>query len=152
MKSKLSESLLSNMSEKDRRKISNRITLLRQNHLKLSQTQFASALKISQTYLSLLENGRKEISMPILMQISNIFRVNLDWLLYGNGDTFLSESAASESFLQMTRIDALKNLKKVYGLKSSELRLLSWYLDLSSADRSALAAALQSLFRIVSQK
>ena len=152
MENPFPESLLSAMSEQELRAISDRIALLRQKHLKLSQTQFASALKISQTYLSLLENYRKSSTVSVLMQISNIFKVNLDWLLYGDGEIFLPEGFTGESFLKITRIDALKNLKEAYSLKPSELRFISWYLELSSADRSAFTSALQSLFRIIPQK
>ena len=49
-----------------------------------SQMQFARRIGISQSYLSAVERGEKEIGAEALLRISREFGKSLEWLLTGN--------------------------------------------------------------------
>ena len=49
-----------------------------------SQVQFARRIGISQSYLSAVERGEKEIGAEALLRISREFGKSLEWLLTGN--------------------------------------------------------------------
>jgi DNA-binding XRE family transcriptional regulator len=54
--------------------------------LKLTPTQFASAIGVQRTTLQHILSGRNEPSLKIIMAIHNSFPdVELEWLLYGKG-------------------------------------------------------------------
>ena len=54
--------------------------------LKLTPTQFASAIGVQRTTLQHIISGRNEPSLKIIMAIHNSFPdVELEWLLYGKG-------------------------------------------------------------------
>lgn len=60
--------------------IGNAIKLIRQYH-NFNQTQLASKLSISTSYLSELESGKKEPTLDILQRYSNVFDVPLSSLV-----------------------------------------------------------------------
>ena len=51
---------------KNTKSMAARITYLRNDILHMTQAEFASTLKISQTYLCLLESGKKSITEAII--------------------------------------------------------------------------------------
>ena len=59
---------------------------------KMSQSELADALRISQTYLSLLEGDRKKPSETLLELIIYRFDIQRDWLYHGEGSPTLSEN------------------------------------------------------------
>jgi transcriptional regulator with XRE-family HTH domain len=71
-------------------------------HLKLNQKNFSEMLGIRQNYLSRYENGEYEVADELKLQILKIIyqnykkRINLDWLLTGEGLMFLSEEPIHE--------------------------------------------------------
>jgi transcriptional regulator with XRE-family HTH domain len=139
---------LNTLTDEELSAIAGRITYLRSKVLQMTQSQFASRVKISQTYLSLLENNKKEINVPTLLQICKSFHVNLDWMIYGvGGDDSIFESAdiTSGYLIQTSRENALNELQLAYSLKSNEMDFISWYLSISPEKRQKLAAALRTL-------
>lgn len=60
--------------------ISNAIRVIRQYH-NINQTQLASKLSISTSYLSELESGKKEPTLDILRKYSTFFNVPLSSLV-----------------------------------------------------------------------
>lgn len=60
-----------------------RITQLRR-HLGLSQSQLAQQLHISPSTLGMYEQGRRTPSIDILVQLSKIFNISLDYLITGS--------------------------------------------------------------------
>ena len=49
-----------------------------------TQYAFATRIGVSQSYLSAMERGEKEIGAEILLKISNEFGKSLGWLLTGS--------------------------------------------------------------------
>lgn len=127
---------LTDLSPAEFQQIANRIAYLRQDVLCMSQQQFADTVGISQTYLSLLENQKKEFNMELLMQIISSLDVNLDWLIYGLGGDENIFQARRNKIRQQE--DALTCLKKAYSLKNSDIEFIQRYISLSDKDRSAL--------------
>ena len=141
-------SLLHKLTHTEISDIAKRIIYLRSTILHMTQLQFATAVNISQTYLSLLENNKKDINMSTILQISSSLRVNLDWLIYGIGDDnniFQAENITKDYLLQISRAAALHELQTSYALKSNEVEFISWYLNLSSKERQCYASALKTI-------
>lgn len=59
-----------------------RIQQLRIQH-GYTQEEFAKALNIDRSNLSRIESGRRGCSLDLLVQLSNIFGVTLDYLVFG---------------------------------------------------------------------
>ncbi|WP_295714191.1 helix-turn-helix transcriptional regulator [Mucilaginibacter sp.] len=58
--------------------------------LNLKQNEFATALKITQSYLSALETGRKNVTNKIVEILIEKFKISPEWYYNNNGDIFNS--------------------------------------------------------------
>jgi len=56
--------------------------------LNLSQKEFASRISISQAALSQLESGKTSLSIGTVYKLVEVFGINTDWLLFGEGHIF----------------------------------------------------------------
>lgn len=63
------------------------LKLLRDD-LGLSQKEFANKLKVSDTTISKLENGERNITDRMLIQICDTFNVRSEWLRTGKGNIY----------------------------------------------------------------
>lgn len=59
-----------------------RIELLRKN-AKLSQSEFASLVGITQSALIKIENGETLVDFALLKRIATAMRCDISWLMYG---------------------------------------------------------------------
>jgi transcriptional regulator with XRE-family HTH domain len=50
-----------------------------------TQSEFARRIGVSQSYLSYIERGEKEIGAETLLRISREFHRTIEWLLTGKG-------------------------------------------------------------------
>lgn len=140
--------LLNNLSSDEIAGISKRIIYLRNSILHMTQSQFANHVKISQTYLSMLENGKKEILDSTICQIATSLHVNLDWLVYGIGgdeNIFQSETITKEYFEDAAKNAVLSDLQAAYSLKPNEIDFVTWFLNLSSKDKQKYIAAVGAI-------
>lgn len=131
-------SFLQNLSDDQYSGIASRISYLRNNILQITQSQFAAMLKISQTYLSMVENGKKPISDSTIKILINTLSVNFEWLVYGVGgddEIFLSKSITKEYLKSSAQSDALSGLQSAYSLNTSETDFIAWFLALSREER-----------------
>lgn len=72
-------------------RLGERIKFVRKNN-KLNQTDFASLLGISQTHVSKIEKDVENPSETLLLLISFLFAVNIDWLKNGQGKKEIDDS------------------------------------------------------------
>ena len=82
--------------------------------LNLTQKEFSEKLGITQSFLSALELGNRDITGSVLKTLIVIFEVSTDWLITGKGSMFLYETKngneqKSEQIVQNSEI--LKKLK-----------------------------------------
>ena len=73
-----------------------RIRVIRKR-LNLSQKKFAEILGISLITLQRYEKGEREPSSEVLVNIKQKFKVNMNWLLTGEGKMFLEEDEKENS-------------------------------------------------------
>jgi len=69
----------------------NRIRELRKDILKLSQQAFADGLGVSRGYLGDIETGRCEPSYNFLQALSDVYNVNINWIMRGTGSVYNEE-------------------------------------------------------------
>ncbi len=70
--------------------IGQRLKYLRENLLKLSQSELAKALGVKRTTLASWEQGKSEINYEIANKLLKQFRVNINWLLTGVGTPLIN--------------------------------------------------------------
>ena len=73
------------------KKVKERIKELRKT-LKMSQDTFAEKLSLTKNYISLVENGNRNLSEQSIKVLCSIFNVNEEWLRTGNGKMFIEKS------------------------------------------------------------
>lgn len=144
MKTNTNINLLEDLSSSDKKAIVKRICQLRSDILHLTQEQFANHTGISQSYLSQLESGRKELHMNIINQICTALQVDLYWLIFGAGQPFVSDipSSTIDILKESKRSVALFNLQKAFSLKDSDMEFISRYINLPLKERSSFINAL----------
>ena len=71
--------------------ISNRFKNIRKI-LKLSQTEFASELDITKQAISNIETSKSAPGLNVLFKLHKKFNVNLNYVLCGSGEAFLSNA------------------------------------------------------------
>lgn len=76
-------------------------------HANMSQGEFAATLDLSQNYMTMLENGKRNPSERTLNDICEKFNVNPVWLRNGEGEPFV-ELTADEKVQQVLG-DVLKD-------------------------------------------
>ncbi|MFH4903775.1 helix-turn-helix transcriptional regulator [Staphylococcus cohnii] len=106
----------------------------------LKQTDFANLLNISQSYLSDLENSRKNISVATAKQIAKKLNVTMGYLTSGNkmyGD--LTDEEKKDQFLKLNKELAKSNTTREQKLKNNLLELIKTdlqYLDVHFLNNS----------------
>lgn len=96
-------------------------------HLKLSQTDFATKIGVTRGVIANIEAGLVEIKDYVLKLICSVFNVNEEWILTGAGEMFAKS--------KQTMLD---DLVSAHGLTEKETAIVSAFLDLSPAGRSAI--------------
>lgn len=134
-------------SNEEFKNIATRITYLRNNILHMTQDEFSSALKISQTYLSLIESGKKAVSKATIKNVLLTFNVNMEWLMFGIGsdDEIFLNHTSKESILQSMPDSSLDALKKAYQLTDNELHFVQWFVTLPSKEREMFLSSLDCI-------
>jgi len=80
----------------------------------LTQKVFAKSLGIAQGFLSEIEKGKKQPSDTLLLALSYRYKINIDWLLSGEGEMYNKEGGmAPESLAKIDIKDMpLYNIKE----------------------------------------
>lgn len=102
----------------DNKKIGANIRLARVKKM-MSQSELAKLLGVTQTHMSNLERGRCGITVTMLNELTNIFEVETDTLLYGtpvtNSDTSLAGVVKNGGIENYTLGDLIKAAKLLDG-------------------------------------
>lgn len=115
--------------------MNNRIKALRKN-LGLSQDTFADKLGLTKNYISLVENGNRNLSEQSIKVLCSIFNVNEDWIRYGKGNMFLDKSKDEEiaemlADIQLSGEDSFKHrlVSALSKLNEDEWNMLEKLID-----------------------
>jgi len=118
--------------------MNNRIVELRKA-LGLSQTEFAESLGITQNFISLVENGKRDFSSRTKNTLCALYKVNLIWLETGVGEMFDKERTDVELAESVADIYNNKNLSD--EAKETIVRIMH-YVSLLSEDNKETVLAL----------
>ena len=104
-----------------------RIKALRKE-LKMSQDVFAEKLGLTKNYISLVENGNRNLSEQSIKVLCSILNVNEEWLRTGNGKMFKSRTREQEigAFVSDTMALGDENFQKKLVLALSRLDTKDW--------------------------
>ena len=119
-------SVLDNLSDEEMAAVIQRIIYLRSNISHMTQAEFSKIIGVSQTYISLLEAGRKPLTFSAYNKIVVSFKVSPNWLLYGNGDHVFNSQEPSKPKM-----------------------FVEWYQNLPYEDQCAIADAVETISDIV---
>lgn len=95
--------------------------------MNLSQTSFGEPLCISQAAIGQYEKGVRGISLRLLKQISQEYKVSLDWLRYGEGEMFINDSST-----------VVEKLAKELNMTQREMNVLTVFLKFPPEDRQKI--------------
>jgi len=84
--------------------------------LKLNQTEFSNKINVTQSAVSQIEKNIISPSSDVLINISNTYNVNLNWLLTGKGDMFLGQTPQTSEF-QANNNELEKQQKRLQDLQ-----------------------------------
>lgn len=104
----------------------NRIKLLRIQQHK-TQKYFADMLYISPSYLALIEQGKRTVTIDVLTQIAKVCDVSTDYLLFGNYNE--QEDNNLRTFQRLVKDYSPQELKKA-------LRIAEFYLSMENSSDS----------------
>lgn len=103
--------------------------------LGLNQKEMGYRLKLSQTHISSLENGTRELTDRIISDICRVFNVNKNWLHTGEGDMFVQSATFSlDEYAQKNQLTEL------------ELDIIKSYMDLNKEVRQSILNTAQQIF------
>ncbi|UCH92927.1 MAG: helix-turn-helix transcriptional regulator [Candidatus Aminicenantes bacterium] len=105
-------------------------------HLNLKQRKFAEILNTSVVNLSEIERGRKKPGVELLIYLSRQYRVNLTYLLHGEGDMFRPEKVTKGVTIE----DGL------FGHYTEEVKEMLWLMQNSLMARGAIIAMAKEYF------
>lgn len=95
--------------------------------LGLSQRDFGIRLGVTDSAISIIESGRRNITEQMEKSICREFNVNYDWLKYGTGEMF--------DALPETLVD---ELAQEFKLDDLDRRIILRYLELKEEDKAAI--------------
>lgn len=98
--------------------------------LGLMQRDFIKIVNITMSTLSDIETGKKRPSSEILFILSDVYKVNLHYLLHGEGDMF--RSGAEEGISGITLAD------DIFGEYTDDFKEILWYMKHSLLARAAI--------------
>ena len=112
--------------------INERIKILRKE-LKISQEEFGKKLNLKKSAISKYEKG---INNRTIINICREFKVNEEWLRFGEGKIF-----------QEVPESTIKRLIKEYNLNDTQSKLIIEFLNLNESEREVLAKYITNLSR-----
>lgn len=107
-------------------------------HLNKSQDEFGKDLGLSRNYISLLENGQRNLSEQSIKVLCNEFSVNEEWLRTGTGEMFIEKSKDEEIAEMLADIQSA-------GEKSFKYRLIAALRKLNEKDWDSLEKLVDSM-------
>lgn len=75
-----------------------RIRKIRKN-ANLTQDEFASKVNLTKNYISLVENGSRNLADRTIADICRIFRVNYEWLVDGTGEMYQDDDSDAQAII-----------------------------------------------------
>lgn len=102
--------------------------------LSLSQKEFGERLGVTDSAISIIESGRRNITEQMEKSICREFNVNYDWLKYGTGEMFEA--------IPETSVD---ELVQEFELDDLDRRIILEYLRLAKEERAVIKKYIQSV-------
>ena len=103
-------------------------------NVNLTLEKFGEKLGIKKSALSLIENGKNNLTEQMAKSICREFRVNYFWLTEETGEPFIDIPDT-----------ALDDLADDYDLDNIDKKIIQKYLELSADQRDVIKAYLRSL-------
>ncbi|MBQ3366535.1 MAG: helix-turn-helix transcriptional regulator [Acidaminococcaceae bacterium] len=108
-------------TDEDKKRLAERIRAAR-TYLEMSQTEFAQALGVSQSYLSNLEKGLSQPSVEVVRTLHKMTGWRYEWLIEGDGESDAND--APEEFQRR----AIRSLVGIMDYK--ELNFIRRFIEL----------------------
>lgn len=107
--------------------------------LSLNQKELGDKIKLSQTHISSLENGAREMTDRIVYDICRELNVNENWLRNGKGEIFVENDSA-----------IITELASEYHLDAIDQLIIEHYVRLDADDRQAIKDHVVTLAKKIS--
>ena len=110
-----------------------RVKTLRKE-LKLTLEKFGGKLGVTKTALSLIENGKNNLTEQMLLAICREFNVNEEWLRTGGGEMFKKEATT-----------LVEQFAREYSLDEFQTKMIEKFVNLDEHQRSIISNYVKSL-------
>lgn len=117
--------------------VNERIRHLRKDCLKLNQEDFAKVLGVTNTAISKLEKGERNLTEQMAKSICREFKVNYYWLTEGIGDNPFVEAPSN----------LIDEIAEEYSLDEMDIALLKGYLEMTDEERKAFKKLFSKVFK-----
>lgn len=130
--------------------IGKRIKNLR-NNLKITAKDFADVLQIPLRTIGSYERDEAQPSPKFFNALINIYRVNINWLLTGQGSVFLSEKAEIDmSFIALLKDRFNLSAEEINGLielleSDASKDMVLKFISIKNGDKEALDTLIYNL-------
>lgn len=130
--------------------IGKRIKNLR-NNLKITAKDFADVLQIPLRTIGSYERDEAQPSSKFFNALINIYRVNINWLLTGQGNVFLSEKAEIDmSFIALLKDRFNLSAEEINGLielleSDASKDMVLKFISIKNGDKEALDTLIYNL-------
>lgn len=94
--------------------------------LRLTQEEFAEKIGLSRSYINLIEMGKKNPADRTIRDICRIFKVNYDWLVYGEGDEIFADDNGDAQAIVDSVMTGDNEFAKTMIVKLSKLSEERW--------------------------
>jgi transcriptional regulator with XRE-family HTH domain len=106
--------------------------------LRLSQSEFAKALKLTRNSITMIETGKRGISDRTISDICREFEVNEEWLRNGTGEMFADKS--NDIYYLIGKYGD--------GLSEKQKEIIISILKMDEAERNVVEAFIDSLIKL----
>ena len=93
----------------------------KREELKLSRESFAEILGLSDYYIGQLERGERQMSLPVLVKISNCLHISLDFVVFGQDQANSINDPSIKYDISNDKLKEINNLLEKCSLNELEL-------------------------------
>jgi transcriptional regulator with XRE-family HTH domain len=92
--------------------------------LDIKQIKLSEQLDIDQSYISMLMNGKREISKIMALSLQNLYNISPTWLLTGEGEMFLPPREGLVTDAQVERMSGDPRVARINRLLAENPELI----------------------------
>lgn len=112
------------------------------HQLNLQQKEIAEKTGISTRIVQNIEQGKQKVTIQIAQKLEEVFNVDIKWLLFGDGEMFITETSLIQSRNELFEFfggeEQAKKFREVFKSKE-DLKLIELVIKAKTGNKVAIA-------------